>query len=417
VSAKPIGLFEAFGIELEYMIVDRASLDVRPIADKLLGTEGDLERGPVTWSNELALHVIELKNTDPAPSLSGLGRAFQENVHEVNRRLANDGAQLLPTGMHPWMRPEHEFKTWPHENQDVYAAFDRIFDARGHGWSNLQSVHLNLPFANDEEFARLHAAIRFILPILPALAASSPACEGSLTGFMDTRLNVYRHNADRVPAVVGSLVPERVYSQAAYESELLEKIYRDLEALDPEGVLRHEWVNARGAIARFDRNTIEIRVLDVQECPGADLAIAGATACVVRSLASGDLSRGKDIRDWPEAALLDVFERAVRFGDTATLANAEYLSAFEYPDGNATARDLWRHLIDRVVAQDAAYPEWKPFLDVFLQHGCLARRIQSALREDPKPDDFYRVYRRLAYCLESGLSFTPPRTGGPSSQK
>jgi hypothetical protein len=32
-------------------------------------------------------------------------------------------------------------------------------------------------------------------------------------------------------------------------------------------VLRHEWVNARGAIARFDRSAIEIRVLDVAECP------------------------------------------------------------------------------------------------------------------------------------------------------
>ena len=33
-------------------------------------------------------------------------------------------------------------------------------------------------------------------------------------------------------------------------------------------------MNSRGAIARFDRNAIEIRVIDVQECPKADLAIA-----------------------------------------------------------------------------------------------------------------------------------------------
>ena len=403
-SIQPrIGLFGAYGIELEYMIVDSASLDVRPIADRLLGAEGDVTRGPITWSNELALHVIELKNTEPAPSLAGLGALFQDNVCEVNRRLAGEGSRLLPTGMHPWMLPEREFKTWPHENSEVYAAFDRIFNAKGHGWSNLQSVHLNLPFTGDEEFGRLHAAIRLVLPLLPALAASSPAREGSLTGSLDTRLEVYRHNADRVPAIVGGLVPERVYTRADYETHVLGRIYRELELHDPEGILRHEWVNARGAIARFDRDTIEIRVLDVQECPGADLAIAGATACVVRALTQEGTSGG---REWSEDDLARVFEGAVHCGDEAPINDPRYLGVFGYPERSATALDVWRHLIERVVALDPAYPEWKPFLDVFTREGCLARRIVTALGDRPQPRDFRGVYERLARCLESGHGFT-----------
>jgi len=401
----PIGLFEAYGIELEYMIVDRSSLDVRPIADWLLGPEGDLERGPITWSNELALHVIELKNTDPAAHLAGLAAQFQDNVVEVNRRLAAHGARLLPGGMHPWMRPEREFKTWPHEGGPVYATFDRIFDARGHGWSNLQSVHLNLPFANDEEFGRLHAAIRLVLPLLPALAASSPVKEGTLTGYMDTRLQVYRHNADRVPSVVGKLVPERVWDRDAYEKEVLDPIYRDLSALDPEGVLRYEWVNARGAIARFDRGTIEIRVLDVQECPGADLAIAGATASVVRALVRGDLGSGRDARAWSEEVLADLLETTIRLGDEAPIHDPEYLALFDYPGRAATAMDLWRHLIASVVAKDPDYEEWRPHLDVLEREGCLARRIREALGKDPQPETMRDIYGRLAQCLETGRSF------------
>ena len=35
-AAGRLGLFEGWGIELEYMIVDRATLDVRPIGDQLL---------------------------------------------------------------------------------------------------------------------------------------------------------------------------------------------------------------------------------------------------------------------------------------------------------------------------------------------------------------------------------------------
>ena len=88
----------------------------------------------------------------------------------------------MPTGMHPWMDPAREFELWPHGDREIYAAFDRIFDCRGHGWANLQSMHLNLPFADDDEFGRLHAAIRALLPLLPALAASSPFADGHARG-------------------------------------------------------------------------------------------------------------------------------------------------------------------------------------------------------------------------------------------
>ena len=74
----------------------------------------------------------------------------------------------------------------------IYQTYDRIFGCKAHGWANLQSMHLNLPFADDAEFARLHAAIRLVLPIIPALAASSPIADGRPTGFMDIRMEAYR---------------------------------------------------------------------------------------------------------------------------------------------------------------------------------------------------------------------------------
>jgi len=47
------------------------------------------------------------------------------------------------------MDPNREMVIWPHDYSVVYEAFNRIFDCRGHGWANLQAVHLNLPFADD----------------------------------------------------------------------------------------------------------------------------------------------------------------------------------------------------------------------------------------------------------------------------
>ncbi|MCU0356189.1 MAG: glutamate-cysteine ligase family protein [Cyclobacteriaceae bacterium] len=160
-----IHLFQGYGLELEYMIVDRNTLAVKPVADELLrqmlGSYGsDYDNGMVTWSNELVLHVIELKSSRPEKNLRALAVSFHENVQQINKLLEPLGAQLMPTAMHPLMDPHAETRLWPHENNEVYALYNTIFDCRGHGWSNLQSTHINLPFYDDEEFSRLHAAVR-----------------------------------------------------------------------------------------------------------------------------------------------------------------------------------------------------------------------------------------------------------------
>ena len=146
-------LFDAHGVEVEYMLVDAETLDVAPAADELLeAAAGKLvdvfENGDVAWNNELALHVLELNCNGPRRSLAGLGRAFADNVVLANSKLDSGGRRLMGTAMHPWMDPE-DVVLWPHGAHDVYDAFDRIFSCKGHGWANLQSMQINLPFAGD----------------------------------------------------------------------------------------------------------------------------------------------------------------------------------------------------------------------------------------------------------------------------
>jgi gamma-glutamyl:cysteine ligase YbdK (ATP-grasp superfamily) len=410
-AASPLHLFEATGVELEYMIVDATTLAVRPIADRLLAAagasdDGDVDRGPMAWSNELTLHLVELKTQTPAPRLAGLAARFQEQVEEIHQRLEPLQARLMPTAMHPWMDPNAEMRLWPHGNDVIYRAFDRIFDCRGHGWANLQSVHVNLPFAGDEEFGRLHAALRLVLPLLPALAASSPAADGAITGLASTRMEVYAHNSARVPSVAGAVVPEPVFTRRDYEERLLGGIYRDLAPLDPDGVLCHEWVNARGCIARFDRGSIEVRVLDVQECPAADLAVVGAVVAVVRALVEQRFAGEGEQRRWTVDALAAILRDTVAAGDEAHLDDPAYLRLFGYP-GRAPchARDLWQHLFESEVRRAEAFDEWQPALALHAAEGCLAHRIGRALGAAPARADFERVYRRLCECLRAGELF------------
>ncbi|HMB41972.1 MAG TPA: hypothetical protein VKM37_08305, partial [Balneolaceae bacterium] len=106
-NKRPLHLFEGYGVEMEYMIVQKESLDVLPISDKLLErTTGkivnEVSRHGMAWSNELALHVIEIKTDGPATSLQGLGEIFQQEVQIMDRALEQFNARLMPGAMHPW---------------------------------------------------------------------------------------------------------------------------------------------------------------------------------------------------------------------------------------------------------------------------------------------------------------------------
>jgi gamma-glutamyl:cysteine ligase YbdK (ATP-grasp superfamily) len=402
VTRDPLRLFEAFGIELEYVIVDRESLAVRPLADRLLDAESEVAHGPLAWSNELALHLIELKTNGPAPALGGLAAAFQAGVVEANARLAPLGARLMPTGMHPWMDPSAELELWPHEHAEVYRAFDRIFGCREHGWANVQSMHLNLPFHGDLEFGRLHAAIRVLLPLLPALAASSPCVEGRATGLLDNRIDSYCRHVRLVPSLAAGVIPEPIFARAEYEERVLARIGRDLVPHDPQGILRSEWTNARGAIARFDRGSIEIRLLDVQECPLADLAVASAVVGVLRALVAGSVASGEAQRRFPHEPLAATLRATAADGDRALVRDAAYLELLGWKGGApCRAGDLWRELA-LATRGDRDAPETADALAVILDEGCLARRILSRLGSEPDRSRLHEVYAEICRCLAEG---------------
>ena len=411
-AAASLGLFDSYGIEVEYMLVDGNSLDVAPAADQLLeaaaGTLTDeFENGDVAWNNELALHVIEFKCNGPRPSLAGLGRAFADNVALANTKLGREGLRLMPTAMHPWMDP-NDLKLWPHGTRIIYDTFDRIFSCKGHGWANLQSMQINLPFNGDEEFARLHAAIRFLLPILPGLAASSPIVDGERNGILDNRLVFYRDNCAKVPSVTGEVVPEPIGSVGEYQERLLEPLYRDLAPHDPAGVLRNEWVNARGAIARFDRMAIEIRVLDVQETPLMDVAYAALIVEVLKLLCAEQWIDAKGMNQWRTDELGTLLKLTERRAEGAGIDAKRYLSAFGFPASSTELKGLWEYLIETVSARGSLNAATGRLLEHYLRHGTLATRISKAVGLLPSHTKLMRVYEQLCEALGDHTPFAPP---------
>jgi carboxylate-amine ligase len=399
-------LFQGYGVELEYMIVDRDTLAARPIADELLKQElgsygSDFENGIVTWSNELVLHVIELKSTKPESDFHALEIGFAENVKRINSILTKWNAMLLPAAAHPFMDPLKEAKLWPHDNNEVYEIYNRIFDCKGHGWSNLQSTHLNLPFDGEEEFAKLHAAIRLVLPILPGLCASSPIIGGTFTGLLDTRLKYYKTNQSKIPSIAGSVIPEAVFSASDYQRIIYDPIKRDIAPFDPEDILDSVWVNSRGAISRFDRGSIEIRLMDVQECPAADLAIQTLVIETIKALVNEEFISFQDQKKWEAEPLAAILDKGVEKAEQAIISNQEFLKVFGLNANSLTVGELWKHIADRLKNRIGTRKE----LQTILNKGSLSTRIIYALKGDYSTSSLTKVYRELAGCLAENRMF------------
>ena len=402
-------LFEVVGIELEYMVVRSSDLRVNPIVDKLLTKKNgsltsDVENGKIEWSNELVAHVVELKTNGPTSDVENLDSLFAENIREINGLLQEYDSELLPTASHPLMDPKTEMKIWEHHYNRIYALYNKIFDCHGHGWSNVQSMHINLPFSNDEEFERLHAAIRLLLPIIPGLCASSPIFEGKATGFKDSRMQVYKDNQKEIPEMTGKVIPERVFSRKEYTSQIFEPINSAIRPYDTENILDQHFLNSRGAIARFDRGAIEIRVIDIQECPKADIAIAVLIIESLKLLVSEELISLKDQKIWHEDALFSILDEVNRDAEDTKVVNPTYLDAFDLAK-EARVKDIWKKLFTKVKSRmSKAHCESIEFI---LKNGSLSTRILEAVDNDYSEANINSVYRRLGSCLARNEFFVP----------
>jgi carboxylate-amine ligase len=411
-------LFEVTGLELEYAVVD--GTDLRPrclVEDGFRALAGrpasDVEFDDVGFSNELAAHVFEMKTLDPVRDLALAETALVRGLRRFAAVLRDRfGARLLPTGMHPFMRPE-ETHLWRGSGRAIYETYSRLFPIHQHGWLNVQSCQVNLPFGPDDaSIAALHNAAACVLPYLPALAASSPLVEGRLGDAVCNRMASYATNQRRIPAIAGAIVPEYMTSRDQYRRDVLERIYRELDHVPGTARIRHEFVNSRGAILRFDRNALEIRVLDLQECVKMDVAMAVFARLAIKSLV-GALRAGS-VRLPEHALLVEDYRASVAAGRQAEVQATHILAAAGYRPGAATAETVLLLLLD--LAHSESGPGDAPYLRLVehrIRHGNLSEMIRRGAALERRGADSERqaailgVYEELAGCLDRNEPWMP----------
>lgn len=267
------------GPEHEYSIVNDG-LKAQPIVDKIIRdfhgrVVNFVEQPSFTFGKELQLHVMEIKPNAPFKSPVEFDETMHEAVLTVEDFLQRKyQAHPLGAGMHPLLRLE-ETRVWPHRHRQIYEAYSKVFDLKRHGWLNVQSFQLNLPYGDEKSAILLHNTLANVCAYLPAVAASSPIYEGTLGKNVDNRLHFYMLNQQEVPSVTGDVIPEYVSSFREYRKDIVEKYSSDMAVAGAEELILHkDWVNSRGAIFRFDRKAVEVRVMDEQECVKSDVALS-----------------------------------------------------------------------------------------------------------------------------------------------
>jgi gamma-glutamyl:cysteine ligase YbdK (ATP-grasp superfamily) len=348
-----------------------------------------VEQPHFSFGKELQLHVMEIKPNMPFRSPEN----FDETMHKAVLTLldfleSKYKARLLGCGMHPLLRLE-ETGVWPHRHRQIYEAYSKAFSLKRHGWLNIQSFQLNLPYSKEEDGILLHNLLANICAYLPAIASSSPVYEGKLGENVDNRLLFYMLSQREVPSVTGDVVPEYVSSFKQYEEEIIEKYSLDLANA---GVKKHllykDWVNSRGVIFRFDRRAVEIRVMDEQECVKSDVALS----CFIRAIMRGLIQEKPNFL--PHEILVNDFNSIVQTG-----LNAKVL----HPHG-PTARQVWQHLFK--VAWENATEEEKKYLPIIQRRtegGNLSEIIKERIQRKAQKTDFKEaliaIYSKLIKSL------------------
>ncbi len=381
------------GPEHEFSLVDE-ELKPLPIVDKVIKEYcgkivNFVELPKFTFGKEMQLHVMEIKANSPFKS----PEVFEETLHEAVITLScflssNYHARLLGTGMHPLLHL-NETSVWPHRHHKIYQEYGKIFNLNQHGWLNIQSFHLNLPYARENPGVLMHNLLVNLCPYLPAISSSSPIFEGKIGSILDNRLAFYKINQKEIPSISGDIIPEYATSIDDYKKDVIGQYSSDLaKAGIAKVLLFKEWVNSRGVIFRFDRSALEIRVMDEQECIKSDVALS----CFVRSVLRGLLSEKTDFL--PHSLLVNDFNSVLSFGLDAPVEN---------PKG-PTAREVCKHLFN--LGWKNAEKEEKKYLPLIqkrIEQGNLSDSIRRDVLKKTQRTDLreavQNVYSTLIRCL------------------
>ncbi|MBF9036461.1 carboxylate-amine ligase [Rhodobacterales bacterium HKCCE2091] len=247
------------GIEEEYLLVDRDSLDLAEAPPDLMtacAAELDSQVSP-----EFLQCQIEI-GTRVMPDIGAAREELRWLRRTVSEQSAKFGLVPIAVSCHPFA----DWKTQAHTDKDRYNALAR--DLGGVARRMLIcGFHVHVGLSDDELRTDLMGQMAYFLPHLLALSASSPYWQGQDTGLASYRLTVF----DNLPRTG---LPPLLPAWQDYS--------RTVEFLTELGIIEDGskiWWDLRPSHA-FP--TLETRICDVQPRLEHALSLAAMIQCLMR---------------------------------------------------------------------------------------------------------------------------------------
>jgi len=244
------------------MLIDPVTLALVPRADDVVRAAAD----PHRVKQEIRQSMVEIASS-PAVTTDDLHRelrALRRTVAEVGAR--ND-CLLAAAGTHPFCIAELQELT----DKPRYRYVAGVSGWVGRRSTAVCGTHVHVAVGSADKALGVMEALLPGLPVIAALAASSPLWEGQDTGFASARLAV-RAELPR------SGLPPMFRSHAHYR-ETLDQLRRS--GLVPDA--SYLWWDVR---LQERLGTIEVRLLDAQPSVRDTAALAGLVQSLVRHLGS-----------------------------------------------------------------------------------------------------------------------------------
>ena len=166
------------------------------------------------------------------------------------------------------------------------------------------------------------------------------------------------------------------------------------------------WINSRGAIARFDRGSIEIRLMDVQENPHADLALVALLVAVIQELLDETWCTLEEQKSVDTGYLISLLDAASKNAEQVEINSAPFLRLFGLAQAGCNGQEFWSAIIHRLTSRSGhPYTAWEDQWNLLLEQGTLARRICRQIGDNASKSHLLEVYQQLRDCLQYNQQF------------
>jgi glutamate---cysteine ligase / carboxylate-amine ligase len=323
------------GIEEEFSILDRDSLDLVPRYEELRAA-ADADPGlREAVAGELISSEIEV--------ISGAGADFSDALARQRERrgrmfaLAGEhGVALGATGTHPWA----DYRAQKIIDTEHYRRVEE--GLKYVAWrNNTFSLHIHAGVNGIDRAVQVCDRLRPVLPQLLAISANSPFLDGRDSGLHTARTQSFTKSFPRCG------VPDHFGGWGAYR-EYIEFLLRTRSIVEFTQV----WWSVR---PHFAFGTVEVRICDAQASAGESEALAALMlACIGQALR--DIDEGVPF-DAPAPRLVEEnMWRAIRFGMDGKLI--DLTAAEELPARAAIERLLaWTEPVRGELGLDPVFPE------------------------------------------------------------